>query len=677
MWRRLVAVASANRRPKAWSAHIELKSTQTTQVWLRRLVSSTAAPTPPPPETPGASLGLRLRDYQEECIQTVLKAFDDDHKRIGISLATGSGKTVIFTQLISRVKPLSENATQTLIVAHRRELVEQAARHCLETYPEKTIELELGKLSASGIADITIASIQSITSKDRLLKFDPSRFKLVLVDEAHHIVAPNYRKMLHHLGLAGKQADSPHLVGVSATFSRFDGLRLGSAIDEIVYHKDFVDMIGEQWLSDVIFTTVESTADLRGIKKVSSGELETTALSNAVNTDEINDIIVRAWLAKAAGRRSTLVFCVDLAHVAALTQRFRHYGVDAQFVMGDTPTQERSARLDAFKNGRFPVLVNCGIYTEGTDIPNIDCVLLARPTRSRNLLIQMIGRGMRLHPDKKNCHIIDMVSSLETGITTSPTLFGLDPNELISEASVDDLQKLRDRREKEKARLDSKLELLAHDSLPQSTKKLASRVTFTDYESVFDLIADTSSEKHIRAISHLAWVQVNADRYILPGPTGTFLRIERVGIDSDQPLSKSEFTAWEVRALPPGVSKSPYAAPRQLLKGESLLDVVHGCDNYALKIFPFNFVRRGARWRDTPPSSGQLKLLNKLRDSDNQLQRGEISRGKAADMITKLKHGARGLLSRMQADKRRKEKAATLEQERRGREIVAVGPLGV
>src|SRR5689334_828489 len=101
--------------------------------------------------------GLQLRDYQEECIQSVLASLDNGHKRLGISLATGSGKTVIFTQLIDRVKPLSKTATRTLILAHRRELVEQAARHCSNIYPDKKIELELGNLSATGTADITIA----------------------------------------------------------------------------------------------------------------------------------------------------------------------------------------------------------------------------------------------------------------------------------------------------------------------------------------------------------------------------------------------------------------------------------------------------------------------------------------------------------------------------------------
>ena len=146
---------------------------------------------------------------------------------------------VIFSRLIERVKPRNEEATQTLIIAHRRELIEQAARHCSNAYLNKKIDIEMGALHSNGTADITVASVQSLMSGDRLLKFDRDRYKLVLVDEAHHIVATNYMTVLAHFGLTNelKINPGPVLVGVSATMSRFDGLRLSDAIDHIVYHK--------------------------------------------------------------------------------------------------------------------------------------------------------------------------------------------------------------------------------------------------------------------------------------------------------------------------------------------------------------------------------------------------------------------------------------------------------
>jgi ATP-dependent helicase IRC3 len=116
--------------------------------------------------------------------------------------------------------------------------VEQAAAHCRKLYPDLSVEIEMGNQHASGKADITVASVQSITSGTRIERFDPGLFKLVLVDEAHHIVAPNYLEVLRHFRLYGTETlGQTALVGVSATFSRHDGVRLGAVIDHIVAHK--------------------------------------------------------------------------------------------------------------------------------------------------------------------------------------------------------------------------------------------------------------------------------------------------------------------------------------------------------------------------------------------------------------------------------------------------------
>lgn len=145
---------------------------------------------------------------------------------------------MIVAHLIDRLPRPSPKASQTLIVAHRRELVEQAARQCINVYPHKSVEIEMGASHASGLADITITSIQSVNSGDRMAKFDPDHFKLVIVDEAHHIVARQYLNLLEHFGLRHPSPlPSPALVGVSATFSRSDGVELGAAIDHIVFHK--------------------------------------------------------------------------------------------------------------------------------------------------------------------------------------------------------------------------------------------------------------------------------------------------------------------------------------------------------------------------------------------------------------------------------------------------------
>ena len=575
--------------------------------------------------------------------------------------------------------------------------MDQAASHCRYAYPEKTVEIEMGNMHASGAADITIASVQSIVSRDRIDKFDQKRFKLILVDEAHHIVASSYMQVLKHFQLvrepeidffsehrdANAELPTPilnksqaALVGVSATFSRFDGLRLSDAIDRIVYHKDYIDMIGEKWLSDVIFTTVQSKADLSKVKMAGGGDFQIAGLSKAVNTPVTNEISVQAWKSKAGDRKSTLIFCVDLAHVSDLTAAFRRHGVEAKFVTGDTPKRVRQDRLNAFRNGDFPVLLNCGVFTEGTDIPNIDCVLLARPTRSRNLLVQMIGRGMRLHPEKVNCHIIDMVASLEAGIVTTPTLFGLDPAALVQEANVDDMKSQQEREELEAAR-EEHAESRTGVSLSQD-KQVARSITFTDYDSVYDLIDDTSSERHIRSISQFAWVMVRQNRYVLSNRNGDYITIEA--------SSTSEgYTVIFTGKLPPKAptegtskSKSPYMRPREIATASTLSDAVHAADTFASEHFVMQFVHAGQAWRGVPATEGQLMFLSKLRPQTEQLNKDMITKGKATDMISKIKFGARGWYSNLEAAKKRAGRVSEKQKqlsELRNREKVKVGAL--
>ena len=677
--------------------------------------------------------GIRLREYQEECIQSVLSYLDRGHKRLGISLATGSGKTVIFTRLIDRVQPPTKDAKQTLILAHRRELVEQAAKHCERAYPGKSIEVEMGDIRASGAAEITVASIRSLQSWDRLSKYDPKSFKLVLVDEAHHIVAPGYLEVLEHFGLYPQEStktSTAALVGVSATFSRFDGLRLGAAIDHIVYHKDYVDMIGEKWLSDVMFTTVKSRANLSRVRTGKDGDFQAGELSKAVNTDETNEITFQSWLSEAGERKSTLIFCVDLNHVASLTSKFRQHGIDARYITGSTRKKERGQRLGAFKKREFPVLLNCAVFTEGTDMPNIDCVLLARPTKSRNLLVQMIGRGMRLYSGKQNCHVIDMVASLETGIVTVPTLFGLDPSEIVKDASSEDLQKLKEERERD-----------AYSATPSPSNTDLSNTTldFTHYDSVQDLIGDTSGERHVRALSPNAWVQIDSHKYILTAKGGMLTLESRTPTASDPltpdiavddlddfddlpilpspaPTSNSSnpntkekqdeeplyHVIWKYNLPPTAKAKSPYSKPRTVATATTLTAALNAADTFASKKFERIFITTSSSWRKTPVSAQQLEFLNKIRGvdatndlnintingSDEAATKGaatsgfltpdDLSKGQAADMITKIKFGARGRFDRMMGVRRKREREeGRVEKVRkmRDRERVGVGPL--
>ena len=435
-----------------------------------------------------------------------------------------------------------------------------------------------------------------------------------------------------------------------------------------------MDMIDDKWLSDVIFTTVHSGADLSRVKST-AGDFQSGALSKAVNNDEINTLTVRAWLSRAAERKSTIVFCVDLSHVASLTAAFRQHGIDARFVTSDTHTKVRVERLNAFKAGEYPVLLNCGIFTEGTDIPNIDCVLLARPTKSRNLLVQMIGRGLRKHSGKKNCHVIDMVASLETGIVTTPTLFGLDPQELVKDADATAMKELKDRKTSEQEREAKAFEAseVSRQSSDGRTRTLAGSVTFTDYDNVNDLIEDTSGERHIRALSPFAWVQIDENRYILSSSNGDFLTIKR-GEDQVEVIFNQKLPATPSTSK----SKSPYMRPRTIATATTFESAVAAADTAAAEKFPFEIVHKNAGWRRRPATQAQVDMLNKFRGEDDQLTTATVTKGRAGDQITKLKHGARGRFGRLAALKKKVLKGEESKErwrEAQERREVRVGPV--
>lgn len=568
---------------------------------------------------------------------------------------------VIFTQLIDRIQPPNAKATKTLIIAHRRELVEQAARHCRQAYPDKIVEIEMGNDVARGHGDIIVASSLTL-ARGRFARFDPSDFKLILVDEAHHIVARSYRETLEHFGLNEPSPDGPALVGVSATFSRFDGIKLGAAIDHIVYHKDYVDMIGEKWLADAVFTTVKSGANLSRVKKDAFGDFAIQALSEAVNTDNSNNITVRAWMANAQGRKSTLVFCVDVEHARQLTAKFRDNGIDARYLTATTPKNVRAEQLEAFKKQQFPVLLNCGLFTEGTDIPNIDCVLLARPTRSRNLLIQMIGRGLRLFPGKKDCHIIDMVASLSTGILSTPTLFGLHPDEVLNKATPQEMRE-------GKGEAGQGQESIGIDESPGPSPDEDIELQFTKYDSVFDLLGDMQSERHIRSLSQHSWVRVGQDKYVLSEISG-WLTLEK---------EEDVFNVHHVQKFSDPVTEKPtFTRPRLIATGPNLETAVRAADTYAASKFEDWYIGIRQPWRQQLASSSQIKLLNQSRIRNRQLKFFELTKGKAADIITKLKFGGKKRFRAMEAKKReqqRMEDAAKKLDDLQKRTRVQVGPL--
>jgi len=459
----------------------------------------------------------------------------------------------------------------------------------------------------------------------------------------------------------------------------------------MVYHRDFLEMIKEQWLCNVRFTTVRADIDLSEVTVNSgTGDFNPTSLAHVINTSTVNKLVVQTWLDKAATRKSTLIFCVNLDHVNQLTAAFRYAGIDARYVYGGTPAAERAALIQGFRSGDFPVLLNCAVLTEGADIPNIDCVIVARPTRSRNVFAQMIGRGMRLSPStgKEDCRIIDFVDSAGrvAGVVSTPTLFGLDPSEIVDDASLMSLEE----RVKPNA-------VMEDDDFNITNIPDPKYVTYIDYDDPFSLVDQSSGAPHIYKLSSYSWVGCGDDIYVLECMGKGFIRIEFVK------ATKSQEAHWQAAFTPPtlpfataqALKISPFQRSRKVLTASSLADAVRGCDTYAkTKAVPGPMalgLLRSAKWRRQPATDNQKAFLRKrltkrwspidpngASSSSGKSEAERIdtmTKGEAANIITRLKHGAQARYEKKAKELRKVTLSAQKEKDRKAKEDVSVGPL--
>ena len=403
-----------------------------------------------------------LRDYQEEALNRCITAINQGCNRIGVSLATGGGKTVVFSKLIDQLRKVNMTPHfRALVLVHRRELAFQASTTIQKLIPELDVQLEMGSHECDvGQADVIVASVQSLVR--RLDKYNSDTVNLIVIDEAHHAVADSYLRILRHFNADSKDTRIP-VVGFSATFERMDNKALSTVLDEIVYHKGVVEMINDKWLCEGKFTTVGIHADLSNVEVSShTNDFQIAQLSKVMNTDEVNKVVLATYLHKKAeaNLKSTLLFGVDIAHVKALHELFSRNNIKSGYVVSGTADDHRDTIINDFKNKKIEILLNCGIFTEGTDIPNIDSIFLCRPTCSRPLLAQMIGRGLRLHHSKEYCHIVDFIGSSKVGIVSVPTLLGIPVyNQKLDGATLEQLHEIRDelnlkRRKTEEERLE-------------------------------------------------------------------------------------------------------------------------------------------------------------------------------------------------------------------------------
>jgi ATP-dependent helicase IRC3 len=342
---------------------------------------------------------LALRDYQQEAIEAVNQAACEGLTRPLVSLPTGTGKTVVFAHL------LAQRGGRSLVLAHREELLAQAQDKLRIVAPTLSTGIVKAKLNETD-AQVVIASVQSLSRPSRLDKFDADLATLI-VDEAHHAPAETYRRILEAVGIF--ESNGPLCVGFTATPERGDRAGLGNIFNRIVYQKTILEMVIAGYLADMRAVRVGLKIDF-GRVRTSRGDFMESDLGEALLAADAPDQVRDAYLEHANGRKAIgFTPTVKLAH--AMAEAFHDAGIPTEALDGKTPEDERRDILGRLHTGVTQVVFNCGVLTEGFDEPSVDCIIVARPTKSRPLYIQMVGRGTRLYPGKDDCLVLDVIGN--------------------------------------------------------------------------------------------------------------------------------------------------------------------------------------------------------------------------------------------------------------------------
>jgi type I site-specific restriction endonuclease len=335
---------------------------------------------------------LTLRPYQQECVDIIDRLPNGSSDLV--QMATGLGKTVTFSRIKRRGR--------MLILSHREELVHQPLK-----YFDCFTGVEMAGEHASPMAEVVSASVQTLTR--RLDRFARDEFDILITDEAHHAAAQSYRRIYEHF--------TPRLhVGFTATPGRGDKVRLDDIYSDIIFQRDLRWGIENNYLSDIFCRRVNIGYDLSAVR-TSHGDYAPGELEEAM--DGTADAIAETYRELAEG--ATLIFAVSVKQAEEIAKRIP----GAAVVTGET--KDRASIIQAFTAGTIPCIVNVMVFTEGTDIPRVETIIIARPTQNDSLYTQMVGRGLRLYPGKKRLNLIDCVGVTgRASLCTAPSLLGID-----------------------------------------------------------------------------------------------------------------------------------------------------------------------------------------------------------------------------------------------------------
>ncbi|MEO0354264.1 MAG: DEAD/DEAH box helicase [Cyanobacteria bacterium P01_A01_bin.3] len=390
-------------------------------------------------------MAIKLRPYQKLAIASIEASWERCDRSL-VQMATGAGKTVVFAQLLK--KRLRGTKKQGIVLVHRQELLQQAVDKIRQVWPRVKLGVvqrqreELDK-------QVIVASIPSLYR--RLDRIDPSAIDVVVVDEAHHAPAKSWQATINALTSHGAKC-----LGVTATPERDKRVGLGEVFEELCFTRSLPDLIPE-YLCDLRAVRLDTELELDTVR-TRQGDFAVGELDKAVNTNARNQLIVEGWMRYAEGR-GAVAYCVSVQHALQLAETFRSFGIVAGTVSGQQSRGDRQATLEAFETGELQVLTNCLVLTEGWDCPQLQCVIMARPTQSSLLFTQMLGRGTRQAEGKDDCLIIDVSDNTRRHtVQTVHKLFGLARRTDLLSATVS--QQVREREQAEIRRRQREANLL-------------------------------------------------------------------------------------------------------------------------------------------------------------------------------------------------------------------------
>jgi DNA repair protein RadD len=353
---------------------------------------------------------MELRPYQEEALAACKRTLLEQQCNPLLVMATGAGKTIVFSRLVADFLKRWPKL-RVAIVAHRKELVQQAYDKLRTVWPEAPVGIySAGAGERDSSQSITIASIQS------LVNHDFQAYNLIIVDEAHRIPFAGEGQYRQVIKRNQEQHPTCRVLGVTATPFRLDGGHLvdsarNTLFDTTAYEIGMPELIEQGYLVPL---RSKQSADAPTLSNVTvrNGDYAVGEASRVMRADNRVSKTVANMVERSTGRRATLVFACDIAHAGEIQRELTLSGVRSEIVTGSDKQEMRDSVMKRFVDGTLPVLVNVDVATEGFDAPVIDCIVMMRPTKSTARYLQMLGRGTRLCDGKSDCLVLDYVGNI-------------------------------------------------------------------------------------------------------------------------------------------------------------------------------------------------------------------------------------------------------------------------